>query len=280
MESEKNSSLSNGHLNENDTALYVDSLLGDNLSSLPPDILSHVEMCSECKDKILDIFMYLRNSQSYTKPDLEEPLFLKEKKVGQKNPLYFSRIAASFFILALIVFVYFSFVKKDIQQQKNNSNKILNSTKKFIDKTKIKSAVDTSTITEKGKLNHKNNKKSIVTQKQKNPTDPNFEVNPNLEYMINSQLRNISIQIFSPKNNSSFKKEINFSWEAIPNANLQIKILDNKNNVILQYSVKKNKFLLKEKLAPGLYYWKLENQSDLLYVGKFYIKLDSSSPLK
>ena len=110
--------------------------------------------------------------------------------------------------------------------------------------------------------------------------DPNFKVNPNLEYMINSQSRNISIPIISPKNNSTFEKEIKFSWEPTKNKNLQIKILDNKNNVLLQYSVKKNEFLLKEQLYPGLYYWKLENQSDLLYVGKFYITNDSISPLK
>jgi hypothetical protein len=274
MESKNDIDLSQGHLTEGETALYVDSLLNNDISNLPPEILSHVEICTECKDKILDVFLYLRNSQSSSKPKIAEPLFLKEKQWEQKTPFYISRIAASFFILALIVFIYFSFVKKDIQQQLDSSKKNQIYSTKLSNKTKNQSKVDSTNLT------WKNKSKSVLSKKIKQVKDPNFKINPNLEYMINSQSRNISIQIISPKNNSSFEKEIKFSWEPSNSKNLQIKILDNKNNVLWQYSVKKDEFLLKEKLSPGLYYWKLENQSDLLYVGKFYIIKAPTSPPK
>ncbi len=95
--------------------------------------------------------------------------------------------------------------------------------------------------------------------------------------MINSQFRNETIKVNSPANNSTLIDNIIFAWESFTDKPSQLKILSNHNEVIFEYTIQTNQFVLKEILPPGLYYWKLENQTDLLYVGKFFIGNDISA---
>jgi len=95
--------------------------------------------------------------------------------------------------------------------------------------------------------------------------------------MIGTQYRSTTTQIISPRNNSTLSGDIVFAWKKTSQGPppLTLKIINNKNEVFYHYSVKGNRFVFKQRLTPGLYYWKLENQMDLLYLGKFFIRSNS-----
>ena len=96
-----------------------------------------------------------------------------------------------------------------------------------------------------------------------------------LENLISQEYRaGESIEILSPSKNKIFSGEVIFEWKSESAEKLQVKVLDNNENVISESDGSGSTFILKAddlKLQTGLYYWKLESPTDLLYVGKFYV---------
>ncbi|HKB86150.1 MAG TPA: hypothetical protein VKD08_08285, partial [Ignavibacteriaceae bacterium] len=82
----------------------------------------------------------------------------------------------------------------------------------------------------------------------------------------------------SPGNGQKFhNEEIKFKWLMLENEPVTIKILTNKEKEIYRYSPDQSTF---PNLAvavssevfknSGLYYWRIEDSNDVLYIGKFY----------
>ena len=99
----------------------------------------------------------------------------------------------------------------------------------------------------------------------------NFEPSPYLEEMIADVSRSYSVSVISPKNGAAIKGDIFFQWEITGNDTAYLKILNNRGNELLSFALSANQVLVTEKLDPGLYYWKLESEEDLLYWGKFVV---------
>src|SRR4030043_36329 len=100
MENHKKN-LKRKHLNDHQIAFYVDFLITEGRITPSENILSHVENCISCKDKILDVFLSLKISRQ-TEP-LPRYLYSKPaktiKNIFQKPHMTIRRLAASFFIL-------------------------------------------------------------------------------------------------------------------------------------------------------------------------------------
>ena len=276
MQPKKNHLFENGHLNDEATARYTNALLKGEFSTLPGEILSHVEACGECKDKILELSMFLRNPDSspLIHSSYETPL-----KPRRKWYTYPMRLAAALFVAALLLSTYFFIYKdgsflKDILFKSSTTEK----TEKIIAKQNRQQERKTLQLKNQGAGDvdvHK--EKNGVTKKNNHLYTSNFRVNPNLESMIGTQYRSTTTQIISPRNNSTLSGDIVFAWKKTSQGPppLTLKIINNKNEVFYHYSVKGNRFVFKQRLTPGLYYWKLENQMDLLYLGKFFIRSNS-----
>ncbi len=259
------------HLNDQDVALYVDALLKDDISGLSDMVLTQVENCPSCKDEILDVFLTLKNTGSTKRLTPLKTIIPPEDKKIIRQPPYrlISRIAASFFMLALLLTFYFSVVHPHFFQKTEKSLALSTSSSKPAtqeEQNEPEFQSEIKSISQKGSKNDSALKKIQNTQK------PNFKINPNLEFMVNSQFRNETIKVNSPVNKATFRGKILFAWESFSPSSIQLKILNNKNDIIYQYTLNQSEFVLKEKLSPGVYYWKLESHTDLLYVGKFFIK--------
>ena len=104
----------------------------------------------------------------------------------------------------------------------------------------------------------------------------NFTLAPELESQISQVYRSsITVDVVSPKIAEEFENEITFSWKLNEKQPLTLKILDNKENIVKNEASVTSPVdlaLSTEKFNPGLYYWKLETENDLLYVGKFFVK--------
>lgn len=105
-----------------------------------------------------------------------------------------------------------------------------------------------------------------------------FAESPHLESALQQTYRTAKtgVKALSPAPGENFTGEIVFRWEvqgreADSNRALALKILDNQENLIHAASAENGHYPFKENLAPGLYYWTLEEQGETLYVGKFFV---------
>jgi len=100
----------------------------------------------------------------------------------------------------------------------------------------------------------------------------NFETLPYLEGMLSDISRSESITVLSPEMGEVVQDNPLFEWEGREDETVYLIILDNLGNELFRFKSDKNQFTLSEKLDTGLYYWKLESEEDLLFLGKFLVR--------
>lgn len=236
------------HLSDEAMALYVDALRIDEVDNLPTAILSHVADCLECKMQIVEIFSLIHDPEtSVSKPNPS----LDEKNGNQEFSIAF-RIAA---VLVLgisigLVSYYFRMLTQE--------------------HTRLDSSIATRENFYKGEHDLVSSD-SLVFNKQEFFAD-NFSASPNLENLVNANSRSLSIQVESPLNGEKLKDKILFRWKVIGDDPVVLKILSNKEKTLQTVTVRGSRYEFFRKMPPGLYYWKLENRDELLYLGKFLVE--------
>ena len=116
----------------------------------------------------------------------------------------------------------------------------------------------------------------IVQQEGLQRFAQNFIESPDLEKFINQNYRSASgVVIKSPAKDEITNNKITFRWEKKTDKAVTLKILDNVGRSVIEATPDSDSFVLninEKNLNPGLYYWKLETEDDLLHLGRFFIK--------
>jgi predicted secreted protein len=101
----------------------------------------------------------------------------------------------------------------------------------------------------------------------------NFIPADDYEALVGTTFRSNTINILGPEAGLHFQKEelITFSWDLKNSEFLYITILNNREEIVSRQEISVPRYETSKISTPGLYYWKLENEEELLYVGKFYI---------
>ena len=110
---------------------------------------------------------------------------------------------------------------------------------------------------------------------------PEFNPSPYYEEWINENLRSGSIlieKVISPKNNDKYSNQpVLFKWQMKENIQVNLVIMNNDEDVIFSTRVPSNSFpeyslsLSQNDFdKSGLYYWRIEDEIEVLYLGKFY----------
>jgi hypothetical protein len=236
------------HLSEESLALYVDALKLNKVYLLPGVILGHVSDCEKCKSEIVEILSFVDHG-SYSEVEPHPFLGKMAKPTSAKFSLFY-RIAAVFFIGISISILFYLF-----RSTKDNG-----------------SALTDSAISVAHQESKKGTLKRDELANQQNIFADNFFESPNLENLVNSVSRSESPIVVSPKNNAVESQNIIFEWKLQEAGWVSVTLLSNKEDVLRNIRLKHSKFFFSEKLNPGLYYWKLEREGELLYVGKFFVK--------
>ena len=104
----------------------------------------------------------------------------------------------------------------------------------------------------------------------------NYIVSENLEYLIDQGYRdNNFVKVLSPQNGITVQDEVLFNLVSETEQKLYLKILNNEEDLLHKFTLDKNRLLfniIENKIDPGLYYWKLENDEELLQLGNFFVK--------
>ena len=110
----------------------------------------------------------------------------------------------------------------------------------------------------------------------------NFSESPRFESLMKSQIRStgLTVSIVSPEIGQNFKTDVLFKWDIKKDHKnfsgpFDLKIMNHKESVIHSVEVTGGQYK-SGKLAPGLYYWTIEEKGEMLYLGKFFVNKPSN----
>lgn len=198
----------------------------------------------------------------------------KEKEQKLKNKTFsflpaFSTPAKIGFAFAslILLFVLYS-VLNNKSEKVNNENKIISQ-----DKKEIEQKTDSIKTELEKPVKQKDN---LIAQLE----GPAFETNPYYEEWIAENVRsgkNVIEKVISPENNSRFYDNVVFKWRMKEKSSLLLSILQNSEKRIFSTEIGANEFPEVVKtvtsnnfIKSGLYYWRIENEKEVLYIGKFF----------
>jgi hypothetical protein len=239
-----------GHLNDDGVALYVDALKLNTLEQLPPAVRDHVADCHECKKNVTELFALL-DDVDYS--DVRShPLFRLTHRSVWRLPLLMKIAAVVAGVASLATLTYYIGPFRQVQ------------TSKLASQGELDWRVDS---VQKGQ-----DTGSIFQMATREEFAANFKVDPELENLVNRQPRSEALSVMSPTNGSVLGPGALFSWNEEGRRPLALSIMNNNGDTVLTENCPHSQFVLKRRLSAGLYYWRIESESELLYVGKFFVK--------
>jgi len=275
----------NEHLNELGVSVYLNALIKDDINSLDPNLLDHVEECKLCKSSIIENYKLFKNIDSEDeKTEGSEHTLIKgwprDNKLKQKKLYGIIKIAAAIILLVGLGYLFNLLSDKNniVTEElvKNDSTKTINQIEENKNQIKNDDLIINENIIVKEELNNNTQKENTNNIETNNLLAANFEESTNLENFIDINVRsNGELNIISPKLSKTYKRteHVYFKWETEIDQAFILKILSNKEIVIKKIeSIISGEYTLTEPLKPGLYYWKIETEDDLYYTGRFYIK--------
>jgi hypothetical protein len=97
-------------------------------------------------------------------------------------------------------------------------------------------------------------------------------VNPYLEELVRGTLRSASVRVISPPNDAVVDSVVEFAWEGPDVTPLTVRVLDVDGKTVFEQAASGNLLRWLHRLPAGVYYWKLESEEDLVFVGKFSVR--------
>jgi hypothetical protein len=240
-----------GHLNEEGVSLYVDALKLERTAELPRETRLHVANCQRCRKEITGLFALLTDADY--EGAVPHPYFEKGGEQGRWTPRELLRVAAAVtaVIGAALVLYYLS-----LQPEEDES-----ATVQYVERVvrgDSATAVDTTgsgAASGGGQL-----------------FAEHFVELAELEDLVNAELRATSIQSVSPGIGAVVEDPIVFRWTPDIQGPVYVEILNNREEIVHSGDVVSLPYIVRRPEAPGLYYWKLIGDDELVLVGKFLVK--------
>lgn len=256
----------NNHLTEEGLAQYVEAMQFDRTQGLPEAVLEHVEICGQCHGEIVELYTIVQAIPNITEETLPE------KKLHKQ-------LLRLTILFAITLFSLFFFNKK-------GKEKILLPDVPLETKDSIKIPKEYSIPIAKKEIEKQNSQKNIQPQKTEDiqkkqpqyfteePFAANFIPSEDLEPLAGADLRAYGMENMKPETGSHFKVEeiITFSWNFEKEKIYWLYVVNNRESQLLQQAVSDTAFVYQLALNPGLYYWKIEDEEELLFVGKFFVE--------
>jgi hypothetical protein len=100
----------------------------------------------------------------------------------------------------------------------------------------------------------------------------NFTPQADLEDLVAGTVRSAEIAVTAPANGAVTGPLPEFSWKSGEREGVRIVVMDNRGRNVVTARVHKLPYIPDRPLGQGLYYWKLQNDEETLFVGKFLVK--------
>lgn len=237
------------HLTEEELALYVDGFLLHRFDSIPKDLREHVEACQECKQAIAETASIV--PADTIERGRQHPFFsdvLENESSATSFPYY--RIAAGIlFLVGTGIALYLLHSGGTTNQTRESAAVTAPTTNTTVAQPVTESRFD-STLADAG----------------------SFAPFPLYEQLCSQAFRSISNGRYSPANGDTLHGHGTFSWTGgSPSQQFDFSLYGNKGQKIERATVAGDHYVLTQELLPGRYYWKLAQDGELLFAGKFFV---------
>jgi len=273
----KSGFMSDGHLDENSIAACAEWLSG--VSEEPDKILQdHLEYCEQCKQAVLDISELRSQEGSVSDSSHTQRDSFEETCAGRNSPTIkfrpgnqFWRVAAVIFILVTVTAISLLIGPKEEQEIVDNVEPLdsIEIQADDLQEDQPGTILDTN-------LQEENNKPIGIESVQDNRYAENFTVNSNYEALIGVQFRAGRYpEIIYPGSDTVMYQNMALSFIGKnPDLDvLEIQILNNKAVLVKDFSgLDTINLEVNMDLDPGLYYWKLLGEDELIEVGKIRVE--------
>lgn len=258
--------LINGHLTDEALALYTEALKLGHLAQLPEGIQEHIQACEDCHREAMDLYSLIADAD-YSALG-QHPSF--EKSAPKKRNLYVRLTYGALALAAsLCALLYFN--------SQENLNPSVPDTPIQAFEDSIKQEEDITELPQEEVAQEQSEKREEMPKAEEQEPEllaGNFEVSDNLEDLVGEFTRSDIIKINNPSPGAEFKpgQFISFAWQQEKPQPHFLIIVNNQEEEIFKIFLEDGEYQYKEALSKGLYYWKLESEDDLLYVGKFFVR--------
>jgi hypothetical protein len=236
-----------GHLNEDGVNLYVDALKLGRREDLGEEIRKHAADCEECKRRVLELHGMLKGVE-YQKDDLH-PTLDAGKESSQRSFPMFWRVAAGFAILvgasAVVSYLF-----------------TMRTPERVVAEDQALSRKDTTAVP------------VPEAKPRRDLYAANFTESASLQGFVGQDFRSEGVEIVSPLIGATVKESVVFEWKGEVQSPVVLRILSNRENPVYQSTVSGSRVVVRKDFTPGLYYWKLESNGELVYVGTFRVKAE------
>lgn len=260
----------NNHLSDEKIARYVEVLQSEDWDGLPLEIQEHIEHCTSCHQQALDLYAIV-SQVSWSEQ--------REKEVPQKGRRLISMKIIRWAMAAVLVGLSFYFYR-------------------YLDRPKPVNTIETdrpiATNPEEArdeKAWNQDEQKSPTPKKEDTTNPPksttprlesnvrslyaaNFVPSESMELLIADPLRSAGLELVQPVEEKplNWRKGIRFEWTGDTEEQLFLQLEDNRAKVIYAEPMVGLTDTLLLDLEPGIYYWRLENEEDLLMVGRLVLE--------
>jgi hypothetical protein len=248
-----------GHLDDNWIAAYISAMQDQSLHQIPDEVRDHVEDCSFCTKLIMSLTAFNAHDQS-TGEQINE--VIETASHHEKNRIHslsgnlFLRIAAIVIVLVTVGSVLFFYMQNNDRDKipgiaRNNSPlKIQNTT------------TDSTPVPNKGNTVRTEDKSKLLAA--------NYTELPYMEEMIKENQRNVAFTLLLPDREVVYADSLMFRWKPVKGT-VKLTIRNNRDNTIKEDIITGESYILKDHFAPGLYYWLITVNDDVVKAGKFKI---------
>jgi hypothetical protein len=231
-----------GHFTEEGVALFVDALKLDRTEDLPEAMRAHLAECHECKVNVTDLYLLLEGEK------IEEAHPTLAPRAEGHAMLY--RAAAVVAIsVGIAAVLYFTWPPSE---------------------PPVQSAV-TSPL--------RRPDSTVPPAPRATPSHPgisepiaaNYSPLPELESLAGGNTRGEAFEDLSP---DSWPRggEITLRWKTSSPGPWTIVLVDNRGKTLNESKADREEISLPGRFRPGLYYWKVLRNEELIYVGKFRVE--------
>jgi hypothetical protein len=238
------------HLTDEGIALYVDALKLGRTAALPAPIREHVQECLACKQEVTGLFALdaeIDHAMDGTPPVHGQPA----PRVRDRRMIY--RMAAGF-----AIFIGLGALTWSLLPHRPDGIHVQPS-------VATTERADTTTGPEaRGIPPHTTHPSALLAAR--------LEPSPDLEELVNDGTRSGETVVHGPANGAVVHDGIRFSWTTHTRPPFTLTVLDNRRHTVHTAQSTTASLTLAQQLKPGLYYWKLSAEGDLLHVGKFIVR--------
>jgi hypothetical protein len=236
-----------GHLSDDGVNLYVDALKLERRQDLPGEVRGHVAECEECKRKVLEIHGLL-DGLEYRKEELHPTLDGVKETSPNTFPIFW-RVAAGFAVLvgaSAVVSYLFTMRTPD------------------------------RTLTGEHRVPVRDTAAGPAAEAKPRPGlfAANFTESASLQKFVGQDFRAEGVEVVSPPIGATVKQSVRFEWRGELAGPVVLRIVTNREDPVYQSMVRGSMVEVRKDFSPGLYYWKLESNDDLVYVGTFVVKAE------